>query len=235
MPKLLTINTMIKKLIPLFTILIISSCGSDETSAPLALQGIQPNGQDQGRDTTTTLPKITNLRWYKTQWKKEWSSSLKIDIEETGIDSTTLSSADLRRLSCSGYKSASAQERQTFWIVFIASIAANESAFNPKLRYYEPSLKEYSEGLLQLSLSDKSSSTACRSLNRRTILTPSQNLRCGLSILQRQLRGNQRRAIAPGTLFPKKAYYWSVLTRPSSQTKVIDFFKSHLSQLHFCK
>jgi len=220
-----------KKFIYLFILLVNSSCGDSKDAL---LGPIERESSLDGQSSNPTV-RIKKLRWYNTQWKESWTHSLRTTIETSSIESIRLSFSDLKRLKCSSYNSLAARQKQDFWIIFIASIAASESGFNPKLRTYEPSLKEYSQGLLQLSLSDRPSHPNCRALTRESILKPRPNLHCGLGILIRQLRGSKRFRLPPGTLFPKKPYYWSVLTKSSSQIKVIDFFKLHLSQLSFCE
>ncbi len=225
---------MLKKIKTLFFILLISSCGKNDQES--SSQNRQESIIDQiNEELRAPLPKISELKWYETQWDEKWSDGLLKNIETTDITTITLLREDLEQVQCQGYSNATLQEKQNFWVVFFASMAAFESSFNPELRFYEESLEEFSEGLLQLSLSDRSSSPLCNHINEETLLEPTLNLKCGLGIMLRQLKGSPSRDLLPGTLFPKKAYYWSVLTRPSSKTKVIEFFKSHLIQLSFCK
>ena len=231
-----------------FSLILFFSCGKDEGEAfnNLAADGpLKPSDPQSGDDNgdgqnddgkpPLPLPEISSLRWYPTTWKPSWSKFLYGAINKTLIRRIPLKEADLRTLNCLGYYEATKHEKSLFWITFLASIASQESAFNPQTRYYEEPLNEWSEGLLQLSLSDRKAYDGCSSINRDTILGPISNLRCGLSILEAQVIGLPRRGYPTGSLFPSRYFYWSVLTRTSSKNKFIEFFKRHLKDLPFCR
>jgi hypothetical protein len=182
------------------------------------------------------IPRISGLRWYpNNKWDPRWSKAVISYAERENLNTVPINSSDLNLIGCPGYNKASVFEKNHFWTVFVASVSSQESAFNPKTRYWEAPLKEWSEGLLQLSVSNRKPSGGCSGINSSTIIQPIPNLRCGITILGRQLRGSARRGRPAGRLFPPRPYYWSTLTHPNKKPKVIAFFKRHLDQLSFCR
>ncbi|GAB4417545.1 MAG: hypothetical protein OHK0056_26550 [Bacteriovoracaceae bacterium] len=168
------------------------------------------------------------------QWRLSWSDAVVDKAHELGFDEIAINSDDLSRVSCPGYKYASNDQRLGFWLVFIAAMAQQESSMNEKLRYFERSLNKYSEGLLQLSVSDSKYHDGCERITEETILVGEFNLDCGLHILKKQLDGISSRGIAPGTLFPKSYFYWSVLSKDVTINRISQFVKDHHHQLTFC-
>ena len=135
--------------------------------------------------------------------------------------------SEVREL-CPGYFEASREERKAFWALLFASIARLESGFDPESTFLEPRpLRTLSVGLLQLSYGDQERHDGCP-LNPMdaNITDPAVNLRCGVAILRNQLASRN-------TLFPRRYYYWSVLTRKREQVQR-DFLQ-HRDQLGFCQ
>ena len=150
--------------------------------------------------------------------------------------------------TCPKFFQITLNQKKIFWAYFIQSIAVAESSLNPKDRFKEPGNSidsvtgrpVYSEGLLQLSYQDKYNHIGCDfdwskdklldpSDERKTILDPKTNLKCGVSILNKQL-------IKRGQIFTQPShYYWSVL----NPVKNPEGFKKVNSQLtvtlEFCK
>lgn len=225
-------------------IMSLASCGKDSAGEaleagvtdPILSKPPQGGGQDNQVPTPdpVIMPTISELRWYPTRWQKEWSIKLVNYLDETYLPELNVLDKDLGRLNCRGYNSATIEERKMFWLVFMAAISSQESAFNPKTRYYEDALKEWSEGLFQLSLSDRKPKGGCSLINAQSILTPRANIYCALEIMENQVLGSNRAQRPQGTLFPIRPYYWSVLTRQPAQQRVIEFFKRHLEELPFC-
>lgn len=214
-------------LLSLLLTLFVFSCGKEE-----GVPSIENNLQAQNNDSQ--VPNISKLRWYPYTWKKVWSSELIKYVNETELLNIELEYGDLEKLNCLGYRQANDFEKRHFWLVFMSSISSQESSFNPNTRYYEKPLREWSEGLFQLSLSDKKPNGACAVLNPVSILKPLPNIRCALDIMEIQLKGNKRNGRSAGRLLPDRLFYWSVLTRPETQEKLIAFFKRHLEELPFC-
>jgi hypothetical protein len=181
-----------------------------------------------------TLPEISGLRWYPNTWQDKWSKAMMSYLDEIALIDLPVNESDLRQVNCSGHRQATREERKHFWIVFMASISSQESAFNPKTRYYERALGEWSEGLFQLSVSNRKPKGGCSLINKQTILRPLPNIYCALVIMENQVRGSRRYHRPTGVLFPTRPYYWSVLTRMPAKGRVIEFFKRHIDDLPFC-
>lgn len=132
-----------------------------------------------------------------------------------------------------------------FWAYLISAIAEVESSFDPANRMSEPGLgidkvtnkQVVSEGLLQLSYQDTKWYPACefdwesdRKLaaedERKTILDPFKNLKCGISILANQIKNRRRISIVDG--------YWSVLRPDGRKYSKVNQIKRRTKQLSFC-
>jgi len=136
--------------------------------------------------------------------------------------------SDVKKL-CPRFLSLSDEQRREFWAFFFQAMSVAESSLYPRDRYKESGIPGtdsvtkraiWSEGLLQVSYQDNDIYDcdfdwgADRGLPAthpsKTIFEPARNLRCGINILNRQIivRGNP--------LFTSKNWYWSVLTKRSS-------------------
>lgn len=153
---------------------------------------------------------------------------------------------------CPKYKTLSKTQRMNFWAQMVASISYKESGWQPVTRSKEPvgdfpkgdsvtGQPVYSEGLLQLSYQDVIS---YRSLNcgfdwskdkhldpkdsQKTIFAPYRNLRCGLLILNNQVKRNNK--------ISTKGAYWSVI-RPRATNKYskTPWISQQTKSLSFCK
>ena len=201
------------------------SCGKSDVQIPESTKP-RPN---PGTAPVEVKLKIEKPKWGKFNWNAKWSQSVLGELKkEQYLFSTFVpDDGDLNRLNCPNYPKLNQNEREQFWLLFLASISAFESSFNQELRFYERSLKKYSEGLMQLSVDDSKYYPNCRGINKYSILVGESNLKCAVNILNRQLE-------LRGVLFPRNYFYWSVLTRPQNQLKVIKFFNNHINQIPSC-
>lgn len=217
-------------------IFVLYSCGKDQQSSMISGVGevsTPTPTNPPAQQNEIPIPKIETLRWYpKNVWQTSWSKAVVNKVSEMGLGHQEVEVDDLADLGCLGYSNSSERERAMFWLVLVASVASQESAFDPNNRYYERSLGEWSEGLMQLSVSDQSRGEVCRELTSSLILDPQTNLQCAVLILKDQLHGSRTRSA--NHIFPTRMYYWSTLTRESTKTEVIAFFKKHLDRLKFC-
>jgi len=167
---------------------------------------------------------------YAETWPKEWTQIIYDSLEKQSSSLLTddLKVGDLRKIHCSNFNDLSKGEKKKFWSLFMASVSYYESSFNPRERYWETSMGKYSEGLLQLSVDDSNYYDFCE-LDKDSILSPSQNLACGISIMAKQVAGSRRRQ--SGELFPRSMFYWSVLTRSKLKNKVIRFFNKRVKKV----
>ena len=148
---------------------------------------------------------------------------------------------------CPKYFALSLNEKRNFWVYLVSAIVKYESAFNPTTRYRETTMgidpitgeQVYSEGLLQLSYQDKLAYPFCdefdwsrdRLLSRtdptKTIFDPFKNLRCGIRILNWQVRRFNKIAVDRGQ-------YWVVL-KPYSRYSKLSEIRALTSGLSFCR
>lgn len=224
----------------LLMMLWLCSCGEDSKniSNTSFLEETKNPSNDNISDSDVSedeaIPEIQTLRWYpKNIWQRNWSKAVISKVDEVGLSTQEVDIGDLLALNCLGYNVATERQKSFFWLTLIASVASQESAFNPNTRYYERSLGEWSEGLMQLSVSNQWHGEECGELDRQSILDPHANLKCSVRILKNQLVGG--RARPANQIFPSRSYYWSTLTVASKKERVITFFKKHLNHLPFCK
>jgi hypothetical protein len=162
-------------------------------------------------------------------WREEWNHAIADAIEDVGqplLDDDKVPAQEVQAL-CPGYFSASREEKKAFWALLFASIARLESGFDPERTFMEPKpLRTLSVGLLQLSYGDETRHRGCPlDPMQANITDPGVNLRCGVVIMRNQLQ-------ARSTLFPRRFYYWSVLTR--KRASIQRDFLQHRAQLGFC-
>ncbi|MBN1207250.1 MAG: transglycosylase SLT domain-containing protein [Myxococcaceae bacterium] len=176
-------------------------------------------------------PRFAQVREEKGRaWKHEWNLVIAEALEDIGqplLEDDKVPAEEVRAL-CPGYFNAHREERKAFWALLFASIARLESGFDPERTFMEPQpLRTLSVGLLQLSYGDQTRHAGCPLEPMEANITdPTVNLRCGVAILRNQLA-------ARSTLFPRRYYYWSVLTRKREQIQR-DFLQ-HREQLGFCQ
>lgn len=105
---------------------------------------------------------------------------------------------------CPNYESLVAKQKQDFWVYFIQALAVVESSFDRYSQlqenwFHKDGSPVISEGLLQLSYSDRGRGPGCSfsesrdaklALADRSIFEPKKNLQCGISILKNQLAKN---------------------------------------------
>jgi hypothetical protein len=208
----------------ILSLLLCISCGKGN------LPSLDYTSPDDGHQTPVEAKPFEVVGDYKSLWPSSWSSIVMaaLNDQNSSLLRIDVLDSDLERLECKNYNQFTRKDKVTFWTLFISSISHFESNFNPNTRYWESSLGKYSEGLLQLSTDDSNYHDFCN-LNSSTILNPKENLTCGVSILDKQVRGGLSRV--EGTLFPRRYYYWSVLTRESMIQKVTNFFKKKSAAL----
>jgi hypothetical protein len=163
-------------------------------------------------------------------WKDEWNHVIADALEDVGqplLEDDKVPSQEVLAL-CPGYFSGTREEKKAFWALLFASIARLESGFDPERTFMEPApLRTLSVGLLQLSYGDEERHRGCPlDPMQANITDPDVNLRCGVVILSNQLK-------ARSTLFPRRYYYWSVLTRKRAAIER-DVLR-HRGQLGFCE
>lgn len=179
---------------------------------------------------------ITPPLWEKARPEgKQWTKFATEVIEKDGM-SLLAGSRDIEQF-CPRYGALSQNEKVGFWVYLVSAVVKFESGFSPVARMQETTmgidpitkLPVQSEGLLQLSYQDVLAYPYCNEFDwsvdqhlavkdpAKTILNPEKNLRCGIRILNQQLRKKSLIEFRPGN-------YWAVLmprNRPDSPVEKI--------------
>lgn len=204
---------------------IIESGGHAQSAA------VQPASTPLAASSARPQPPFAQVQGEKGHvWKDEWNRVIANALDDVGqplLDDDKVPAAEVTSL-CPGYLSSTREEKKAFWALLFASIARLESGFDPESTYLEPApLRTLSVGLLQLSYGDEDRHRGCPlDAMQANITDPGVNLRCGVVILRNQLA-------ARSTLFPRRYYYWSVLTR--KRASIEQDFLRHRAQLPFCE
>lgn len=186
---------------------------------------------DDPWDTSYAGGNGQELIWKGRKWKKEWTITLKRSIENHArelLDESFLPMNEIKKL-CSGFSDASLEERRDFWATFMAAIAYPESGYKVDTVFLEPApLNKNSVGLFQLSYDDTRHGRGCEINGEASLKDPETNIRCAVKIMRNQMEVRK-------TLWPKKFYYWSVLTTTKKYEvrSIFDAYKQNF--LPFCK
>jgi hypothetical protein len=186
--------------------------------------------------------KMSLARRMGREFKAEWIEDIKQDIKDNDLDellTRELKEEELTKLKCPKYNSFTEEDRLKFWVLFMAGIAASESAFDPKCFYEEPGTHD-SFGLLQI---DGPNSRAHGCVKRdgtkpsggkegkeegKDMYDPEINLRCGMYIVRNQLSRSSE-------LFYKGSY-WAVLrVGRKGHERFLRFIHQNINQIPACQ
>lgn len=183
----------------------------------------------------------------KYSWKNEWTSQILDELKkdqyrlgESAMLNLAIDSEDLDELQCTGYNSASPDERSEFWVVFFSALTRAESGFNATARS-ALSRGQRSYGLLQLAKQTARSQCSIRP-PESDIFNPVDNLKCGIKLMAWQLlgaptsSGKKRRPDLEGQIFGKGMFQWGPLRQNDFRGRalLVNWFKDHTEQLKFC-
>ena len=173
-----------------------------------------------------------------------WSAATKKMINDLGPH--LLLGTDDMKTFCPSYNSLSVPQKTHFWAYFISALTKYECYYNPAVRYVEPGMGTdpitkrpiASEGLLQLSYQDVLNHPYCNEFDwsidsklkdndpKKTIFDPYKNLRCGIQILDRQVRLYNKIGTDTGG-------YWAVIIPKNKHSKISQIV-GHLKAVKFC-
>lgn len=175
---------------------------------------------------------------------KPWTTSTKQMVQQYG--SHLLLGTDDMKTFCPNYNSLSVPQKVHFWAYLISAITRYECYYDPAVRYVEPGMGKdavtgqpvASEGLLQLSYQDALTHPYCNEFDwsidskldpldkKKTIFDPYKNLRCGIQILNQQVKKYNKIGTNTGG-------YWAVII-PSNKHSKIKEIVGHLKAVKFC-
>lgn len=150
---------------------------------------------------------------------KEWTSHVLKELDLLGTDLITVMPLDYG-IWCPKYQSISYHERKAFWAYLLSEMARFESGFDPSTSYTESFTDSsgqpvVSRGLLQLSI-ESANDYGCGFQTSADVHDPKQNLSCGIRILNRWMKNDQRIGSKVSGSWKGGARYWSVLRSTSS-------------------
>ena len=218
----------------------LSSCAQSNNEETLFAQTDQQESRSE-----PGLPSYEALAWEKNNpSRKQWSAYVHALVQKETF--SLLDGADDIETFCPRYDQASKEQKINFWGQLIAAVAKFESNWSPVSRYHESTMgmdpvtkaPVYSEGLLQLSYQDTQWEKRCEfnwAIDKnlaptdpaKSILNSYKNLRCGLLILERQLKSRHRITVNTGV-------YWAVLKLNGKYQK-IDQIAAITKTLSFCQ
>lgn len=182
---------------------------------------------------------------YKPVESKPWTTFSADVVDEYG-DDLLVGARDMESF-CPNYYKLKRDNKITAWLYIISAIVKYESYFNPTDRYEETGMgvdpitgkNIWSEGLLQLSYQDVLKFPFCDEFDwkrdrklkpdspKKTILDPYKNLKCGIRILNDQIRRHQQIAINDGA-------YWAVIM-PRNKHNRLDKIRALTTVIPICQ
>lgn len=209
----------------MFNSIVFIACLAFASCAPVEPEGNRNQGHQE-----KTYSEFQRLAWDSERPEgSEWTRTLYKSIDQGG-EELIYGSEDIGQF-CPRYSSLTRDEKIQFWGSLFVAIAKFESNFDPSARTEEKGKLDaatgtalFSEGLLMLSYQDVRANPTCRFSPvldrpfskgdlRRSILSPENNLHCGIQIMMKQLTRYDRIAIGHGA-------YWAVLKVGSRFQKI---------------
>ena len=187
---------------------------------------------DPEKDEMCTKLKI-NSNDTNYSWKCSYTTTLYSELSKPSFDSMfeiPLNKSDLTEFMCPNYNKMNRENKQRFFVVYLAAIAKSESDFNPTDHYFE---KNGTNSLGMLAIDRTAANKATRNFGTITdqdLKDPKTNLKIGTYILHNQLKNSKYKGRLL-TSHQDSAYYWSVIHNDDKKKKVIKSLMSNKSSL----
>lgn len=167
------------------------------------------------------------------EWKDSYTEALVETFEHRDIQpifDITIHHEDLEKIGCVNYNDLSKLEKMKFLVVYMSAIAEAESDYRTRLTTTNWGDRTTNIGMLQIDVSAARHHTksALGEVSKEKLKDPHFNLKVGVFVFKNQVLGK----IARGRFFPKRSYYWQVLTYPKRLLKTVERNKENLS---FCR
>jgi hypothetical protein len=173
---------------------------------------LQVSPQSSVSQTSEAQPEVAVriLSWEKgSPNRKAWSNALMASVAEK-FNSFSLAQ-DNDKL-CAKYSVLSPDQKIDLWSEMIVTMATFESSWNPSSAYQEPMPPKgpgtLSQGLLQISVSDKAYGGACSAITKSSLYEPITNISCSVQIMARLI---ERDHVLQNSHNLGLARYWSVI------------------------
>lgn len=167
------------------------------------------------------------------EWKESYTEAVVEVLEHKDIQplfEATIHHEDLKKIGCTNYNDLTKLEKMKFLVVYMSAIAEAESDYRTRLTTKNWGDGTTNVGMLQIDVQAARFHTksALGEVSKEKLKDPHFNLKVGVFVLKNQVLGN----IARGRFFPKRSYYWQVLTYPKRLLKTMERNKENLS---FCQ
>lgn len=214
-----------KNLFFLFLTLMFGSCGKSDSGTSTYSSRLEMSYRIE-RDRIR-IPTIKNSSSGRV-WNDSYTHSIIDEIlkdENINILDKNIKSGDLQKLNCENFNNMTAEEKISFYVVYLSSIAEAESDFNNSSKSWAPD-KTLNVGLFQI---DKKSALrhggiTYKNISNDELENGDTNSRIAVNILRNQLRDRKN------SLLPR--YYWEVLYGEIGFKNFIRHFKEHLDELN---
>lgn len=194
--------------------------------------------------SSQVFSKVEIQSFKKNSWDNSWNTFISEAIDndpESVMLTSAIDEKDLLELGCPGFNSADTEAKKDFWVVFFSSLARAESAFNVKVKSIAPKGRHGNYGLLQLS--KRTAREQCGLDSPEDLVNPSEHLRCGVKLLNWQLKGapaKNGKLLRPDLkdqLFGKYILLWGPLRQNDKRGRdlLVSWFKKHSDQMSFCR
>lgn len=148
------------------------------------------------------------MAWSSHPRGPEYTMTMLNQLDIHGADLINANPSDMRQV-CPYYKEFDEGQKKLFWASFFSVLSKYESSFNPGTQYQEGS-GVISRGLLQIS-NGSIAGYGCHIQHPHHLHSPYKNFECGIKIMARNVRRDNRVASGTGGLSRGGARYWSPL------------------------
>lgn len=167
------------------------------------------------------------------EWKDSYTEALVEVFEHRDIQpifDVTIHHEDLEKIGCVNYNELSKIEKMKFLVVYMSAIAEAESDYRTHITTLNPGDRTINVGMLQIDVNAARNHTkrALGEVSKDKLKDPHFNLKVGVFVFKNQVLGK----IARGRFFPKRSYYWQVLTYPKRLLKTMD---KNRENINFCR
>lgn len=166
------------------------------------------------------------------KWKESYTKVLLKVFEHEKIRplfETKINDKDLKKIGCTNLNSLNIEEKKQFFVVYMAAIAEAESDYRTHITTINKGDWTTNVGMLQIDVDAARNHTKkiLGDVSKGRLKDPHFNLKVGAFVLKNQIAGK----IANGRLFPRRSYYWQVLTYPK---RFLNTIEKNRENIPFC-
>ncbi len=196
---------------------------------------------DADKGTFDKDTSVISASWDGRSYSSDYTNYLIEGIELFGKELLNTSKNINNAGFCPNYNNLNVNERMSFWVMFLSTVAKHESGFDTNAKYLEPRSGHYSRGLLQIGYnSSHLKPYSCGFETPYEMNTnPRKNLHCGVKILNYWIKKDKtiRHYKADGKRWLGAARYWSVVRfeiwQQAKKNRLTEI-KTNTQKLPFC-